>query len=347
MDDKRLKDAFSNTSGQELQFTKEDRHKVFEQIREIDGDAHTQKKSLITVKKIAPFTVSLLAVGLCLFLFMPSVLNGNWTKELSSSDFNKEYNSSAASAPVVEEAKISTTLITVKSKDMDNRIYLNLLLTYSKDKKMMKVVSLPLDTYVQVADNDDGTTLDDKLLFAYRFGGAENVRTTVSKFFDLPIDYYAVIDLETISTLIDSMNGIEYDFQEDMRLRAISQVAFEFKKGTNQLSGEQVVSLMMAATEGNNLDEDDLLNLMTMVMNKTENEIPRTQLKELFTQIEANTSLDSLLDNQIEINSIKALSISEGMIADHIPLSSTTGKHIYRFEKDFLNSISEELTTFD
>ncbi|ATP42145.1 hypothetical protein CSE16_20200 [Solibacillus sp. R5-41] len=101
----------------------------------------------------------------------------------------------------------------------------------------------------------------------------------------------------------------------------------------------------MAATEGI-LDEEDLLNLINAVMNKTENEIPQTQLKDLFTQIEANVSLDSLLENQIKINSIKSVSLSDGMISDVIILSITEGKHIYRFEKDFLNDISEELTTF-
>ncbi|SDO25798.1 transcriptional attenuator, LytR family [Psychrobacillus sp. OK028] len=344
MADKRLKGAFSNTSDQELQFTKEDRHKVFEQIRKIDKDPQTQKKSLISFKNLAPVTMSLLVVGLCLFLFMPSFFPGNVTNESSGSDFVKESNTSVASDPVVD-AEYLTTLITVKSKEMDNRVYLNLLLTYSKDKKMMKVVSLPNDTYAQVADNNDGTTYD-KLLHAYNFGGAESVRTAVSKLLNLPIDYYAVIDLETISTLIDSMNGIDYDLQENIRVRAISQVSFEFKKGTNHLNGEQIVSLMMAATEGISLDKVDLLNLMNAIMNKIENEIPQKQLKELLTPIEANVSPDRLLENQIKINSIKSVSLSDGMISDTIILSNNEGKHIYKFEKEFLNSVSEELTTF-
>ncbi|MCH7323920.1 LCP family protein [Solibacillus sp. MA9] len=339
MEDKRLRDKFYNTSDQELQFTKEDRHKVFEQLRELDANPQLKKKSIVSFKKFAPLIVSLLAVGLCMFLYLPSILPGN---------FNEESNTTVVNDPVVKEAGYYTTLITVKSKEMDDRIYLNLLLTYSKDKKIMKVASLPNASYVPVADNDDGTTVYDKLLFAYNFGGAENVRTTVSRFLDLPIDYYAVIDLETFSTLIDSVNGIDYDLPEDMRVRAVSQVAFDFEKGQHRLNGEEVVALMMAATvkEGVGLDEEDLLNLMNAVMNKTKSQIPPTQLKELFTQIEANVSLDSLIDNQLKFNSIKSVSLSDGMIADHIPLSSTTGKFIYRFEEDFLNSVSKELTTF-
>ncbi len=344
MEDKRLKDGLSIILNQELQFTKEDRHKVFEQIRKIEEVPHTQKKSLISVKKLVPVTVSLLIVGLCLFLFMPSFLPGGFTNNFSGSE--KESNTSVVN-PVGEEAEYFTTLITVKSKEMDNRIYVNLLLTYNKSKKIIKVVSLPSNTYVPVADNDDGTTLHNTLLFAYQFGGAENVRTAVSRLLDLPIDYYSVIELETISTLIDSIDGIEYDLQEDVRIRAITQVAFDFEKGTHQFNGEEVVALLMAATEGNGLDEEDLVNLMHIVMNKTEAIMPQTQLIELLTQIEANTSFNSLLHNQTKINAIQSISLRDGMITESRPSSSSTGKFFYRFEKEFLNSVIEELTTFN
>ncbi|KGR77945.1 LCP family protein [Ureibacillus sinduriensis] len=348
MVDKRLKKAFSNVSDRELQFTKENRDRVFEQIHKIDESIDTQKKSLISVKKLAPVTVSLLVLGLCLFLFIPSLLSGGLTRESGSSDFNKGPSTSVASDSIIEEDDFFTTLITVKSKEMENRIYVNLLLTYNKDKKMMKVVSLPYDTYVPVAENEDGTTLYDKLLLAYNFGGAENVSIAVSKLLDMPIDYYAVVDLDTISTLINSMNGIEYNLQEDTRLRAITQVAVEFEKGTHHLNGEEFIALLMNATEGNNfLGEEDLVNLLNTVLNKLEDEIPPTQLKELFTQIEANTSLDHLLDNHLEVNSIKSVSLIDGMISDAVITSNTEGKHIYKFEKEFLNSVSRELTIFN
>ncbi|EKU42388.1 LCP family protein [Lysinibacillus capsici] len=338
MNEKRSKTNFSNKLNQELQFTKEDRQKVFEQIKKIDRDSHMQKKSPIFLQKFAPVTVSILIIGLCLFLFLPSLLSGNLTKES---------NIRTTSNQVVEEEKVSTTLITVKSKEMDNRIYLNLLLTYNKDKKMMKVVSFPAETYAPVSTNNDGTPLYDKLLFAYKFGGADNVKTTVSKLVALPIDYYSVIDVETISTLIDSVNGLEYDLSEDIRVRAITQVAFEFEKGLQRFSGEEVIALLMAATEGVNLNEENLVNLLQAIINKMEVEMSPVQLKEMFTQMETNTSLDSLLENQLEIQSIKLVSLSNGMQTDSITLSETEGKFYYKFEKDFLNTISDNLTTFN
>ncbi len=334
MKDKNLKDTFNHISNQELTFTKEDREKVFEQLHKMKKN-HIQKKSLVSIsKKLAPLTASLFAVGLCLLFFIPTVLEGNINNENNGTDSNE----------VGSQAKVDenfTTLFMVK--DENNRIPINLLLTYSKDKKMMKVLSIPRDTYAPISDKNDGTTSYDKLTFAYKYGsgGAENVRTTVSKLFNLTIDYYAVIDLETFSTLIDSVNGIDYDLQEDIQVRAISRVAFEFKKGTNRLNGEEVVALMMDATGGRSLDKEDLLNLIRAVINKIENEIPQTQLKQFTTKIEGNIPIEQLRENKMELHSIQSVSLIEGMKNVMID-----GAYYIKFEKDFLNSVSEELTTF-
>ena len=141
--------------------------------------------------------------------------------------------------------------------------------------------------------------------------------------------------METISTLIDSVNGLEYDLPEDIRVRAITQVAFEFEKGLQSFSGEEVIALLMAATEGVNLNEENLVNLLQAIINKMEAEMPPVQLKEMFTQMETNTSLDSLLENQLEIHSIKLVSLSNGMQTDSITLSEIEGKFYYKFEKIF------------
>lgn len=338
MEDKRFKNVFSNISDKELQFTNENRQKVFEQINEQNRGFHITKKSNNVLQKYLPTAVTLILISLCLFVFIPSLLSGN---------LNKESNTIAASNPVGEEDKISTTLITVKSHEMDDRIYLNLLLTYNKDKKLMKVVTLPAETYAPVSTNNNGTVLYEKLMFAYQFGGADNVKTVVSKLLDLPIDYYAVVDLETFSRLIDSVNGIDYDLQEDIQIRAITQVAFDFEKGTHRLNGEEVVALMKYISEFDSLDEEYLVHLMNAVMTKIENEIPSAQLKEMFTQIEANITLDSFLEKQIEINNIEPISLKDGMMTDSIIINSTTAKFFYKFEKEFLNDISKELTTFN
>ncbi|AMO85815.1 Membrane-bound protein lytR [Solibacillus isronensis B3W22] len=340
MEDNRFRGKFNDRSDQELNFTKEDRTEVIEKIHSLQK-SKIQKKSLILPIKIIPVTTALLIVGLCLFLFLPSMLPATINKEISSISVNKETNPTVAGTTGIEEAKVLTTLITVKSEEMDDRIYLNLLLSYSTDKKMVKVVSIPYDTYVPVAEKDEGTVLNDKLLFAYNHGGAKNVRTIVSNLFDIPIDYHAVIELRSFSSLIDSIGGVEYGLQDDITVRGITQAVLEFKKGANHLNGEGIVALMMAATEPNNLDEGNLLKLMEAVIDKAENQTSSNKLKESL----ANSLSDiQLLDK--DIRAIKQISLRGGMIDDAITISNTEGKHIYRFDDEFLNAVSKELTTF-
>ncbi|WP_342573134.1 LCP family protein [Solibacillus sp. FSL K6-1781] len=340
MEDNRFRGKFNDRSDQELNFTKEDRTEVIEKIHSLQK-SKIQKKSLILPIKIIPVTTALLIVGLCLFLFLRSMLPATINKEISSISVNKETNPTVAGTIGIEEAKVLTTLITVKSEEMDDRIYLNLLLSYSTDKKMVKVVSIPYDTYVPVAEKDEGTVLNDKLLFAYNHGGAKNVRTIVSNLFDIPIDYHAVIELRSFSSLIDSIGGVEYGLQDDITVRGITQAVLEFKKGANHLNGEGIVALMMAVTEPNNLDEGNLLKLMEAVIDKAENQTSSNKLKESL----ANSLSDiQLLDK--DIRAFKQISLRGGIIDDAITISNTEGKHIYRFDDEFLNAVSKELTTF-
>lgn len=340
MEDKQFRGKFNNISDQELNFTKEDRTEVFEKIHSLQK-SEIRKKSLIVPSKLIPVTTTLLIVGLCLFLFLPSMLPGNLNKEISSISLNKETNPTVAGTTGTEEAKVLTTLITVKSEEMDDRIYLNLLLSYSTDKNIVNVVSIPYDTYVPVAEQDEGIALNDKLLFAYNHGGAKNVRTIVSNLFDLPIDYHAVIELRSFSSLIDSIGGVAYHLQDDMTVRGITQGTMELKKGVNHLNGEGIVALMMAATEPNNLDEGNLLKLIEAVIDKAENETSSNKLKESLAN-----SLSNIQLLEKDIKAFKQISLSGGMIDDAITISNTEGKHIYRFDEEFLNEVSKELTTF-
>ena len=344
MEGKRLNYTINNKSIEELRFTREDRNNVFEQIHKMEKEINSEKKSFVSILKLAPITVSLLVVGLCLFLFIPSILQENVFNENNGTDLNgvASQNKGTDLQEVVSQNDTDfTALFTMK--DENNKIPINLLLTYSKDKKMMKVLSIPRDTYAPIVDKD-GTTSYDKMTFAYvdGSGGAESVRTTVSKLFDITIDYYAVMDLETFSTMIDSVNGIDYDLQEDIRVRAISKVAFEFQKGTNRLNGEEVLALLMDATVGKSLDEEDLVNLISEIINKTKKEIPQTQLKQFTTKIEGNIPMEQLLEHQMVLQSIQSVSVIDGMKNEVID-----EKYYIMFEKDFLNTVLEELTTFN
>ncbi|MER2126577.1 LCP family protein [Solibacillus sp.] len=342
MEDKRLRETLHHSSTQQLTFTKEDRNEVFEQIRKLEYKYPAQKKSHNAFKKYVPVTVAVLMIGVCLFLFLPPILTGNITEETNHTNALDQPNVPVASDSVLDEDEFKTALITVKSKEMEDRIYLNLLVSYNKNQKKVNLISIPKDAYAPVSENEDGSALYDKLLFAYRFGGAENVKASVSKLINIPIDHYAVIDLETISALIESINGIEYNLQEDMHIRAITQVGFELEKGTHRFNGEEVVALLMSTSELDKLDESNLIKLLDVVLKKAESELSAMQLHQLLAQVEANFPIEELSAQEMNRYTIKNVSVIDGMnytmVDEHFSI---------QYEQDFLKGVAEELTTFD
>ena len=352
MEDKRLRETLHHSSStQQLTFTKEDRNEVFEQIRKLEYNYPAQKKSHNAFKKYVPVTVAVLMIGVCLFLFLPPILTGNITEETNHTNALDQPNVPVVSDSVLDEDEFKTALITVKSKEMEDRIYLNLLVSYNKNQKKVNLISIPKDAYAPVSKNGDGSALYDKLLFAYRFGGAENVKATVSKLINIPIDHYAVIDLETISALIESINGIEYNLQEDMHIRAITQVGFELEKGTHRFNGEEVVALLMSTSELDKLDDllnrldklvADIIKLLDVVLKKAESELSAMQLHQLLAQVEANFPIEELSAQEMNRYTIKNVSVIDGMnytmVDEHFSI---------QYEQDFLKGVAEELTTFD
>lgn len=88
MGDKQLRDKFYDTFDQELRFTKEDRNKVFKQVHKMSEEFNPKKKWLVFISKLTPHTVSLLAVSLCIILFVPLIFQGNFINKNSGSDVN-------------------------------------------------------------------------------------------------------------------------------------------------------------------------------------------------------------------------------------------------------------------
>ena len=106
MEDKRLKAHFSKESKQALQFTKENRQKVLNEIKKLD-EAAIQKRVPIARRKFTPVAVSILVVGLGLFLFLPSIFPGkspeqSHTDEMRATDVQPTPTDAAAVKESVE-----------------------------------------------------------------------------------------------------------------------------------------------------------------------------------------------------------------------------------------------------
>ncbi|MGE7764937.1 LCP family protein [Peribacillus sp. NPDC096540] len=84
---------------------------------------------------------------------------------------------------------------------------------YNQNTHSMKIASIMRDTYVDIPGHGM-----QKINAAFAFGGPELVRKTIKENFDVDINYYAVVDFEGFSKIVDIVapNGVEVDIPYEM-----------------------------------------------------------------------------------------------------------------------------------
>ncbi|OCA87701.1 LytR family transcriptional regulator [Bacillus sp. FJAT-27225] len=107
-----------------------------------------------------------------------------------------------------------------------------IVLTVNPNQKSVKMLSIPRDTRTDIVGH--GTV--DKINHAYAFGGVEMSMNTVENFLDIPIDYYAQINMEGFKDIVDAVGGIKVnntlDFTYDGK---------HFPKGEIKLTGAEAL----------------------------------------------------------------------------------------------------------
>lgn len=93
-----------------------------------------------------------------------------------------------------------------------------MILSLNPQTHSTKMVSIPRDTYTFIK----GQSSPDKINHSYAFGGIELTVDTVQSYLNLPIDYYAAVNMDGLANLIDAIGGIE----------VTSPLTFEYRNTT-------------------------------------------------------------------------------------------------------------------
>lgn len=80
-----------------------------------------------------------------------------------------------------------------------------IVLSLNPKTRSTKMLSIPRDVYAFI----QGQPGPDKINHAYAFGGVDLSIDTVQNFLNLPIDYYAVINMQGLEHLVDAVGGID------------------------------------------------------------------------------------------------------------------------------------------
>ena len=112
----------------------------------------------------------------------------------------------------------------------------NMLMRFDAVNKTVDVVSLPRDTLMSNGH---------KLNSSYNNGGTEKLRSNIEDMLGVPVDFYVSVDLKGFITLIDQIDGVDFDVPEDMDYDDPYQdLHIHFKAGLQHLSGQQSMEVV-------------------------------------------------------------------------------------------------------
>lgn len=74
-------------------------------------------------------------------------------------------------------------------------------------KESALLFNIPRDTRTEIA----GRGSQDKINHAYAYGGVKMSIETVEQFLDVPVDYYAKVNMQGFARIVDALGGVEVD----------------------------------------------------------------------------------------------------------------------------------------
>ncbi|WRP06333.1 LytR family transcriptional regulator [Rossellomorea aquimaris] len=133
-----------------------------------------------------------------------------------------------------DKEPFSVLLLGVDERENDKgRSDSMIVLTVNPDTKSVKMISIPRDTLTDIVGH--GTR--DKINHAYAFGGVEMAMDTVEGLLDIPIDYYAQINMEGFEDIVNAVGGVTVN--NDLNF---NYGGYSFEEGKLTLSGKEALA---------------------------------------------------------------------------------------------------------
>ncbi len=122
------------------------------------------------------------------------------------------------------------------SRRSDTIFVLNL----NKSRDRIGVLSIPRDTYIELPKYGYS-----KINAAFAYGGVALAKETISRFLEIPIDHYVVLNMEGVRQMVDRIGGIEIDVKKRMYyVDHAGDLYIDFKPGLQKMNGKQAISYL-------------------------------------------------------------------------------------------------------
>ncbi|MEV9639770.1 LCP family protein [Mammaliicoccus sciuri] len=173
-----------------------------------------------------------------------SLANGDTTSnvhtELNSNssgngDLNTKFEPFEGADPQFGEINVLLIGNDARADEEDARSDALMIGHYDQHTNKVKLVSLMRDTYVEVPEYGM-----QKINAAFFLGGPELVRKTIKQNFDIDVQYYAIVDFEGFTKIVDVIapDGIHVDIPYPMS----HGIGMTLEPGEQHLNGEQLLA---------------------------------------------------------------------------------------------------------
>ncbi|WP_398574074.1 LCP family protein [Staphylococcus equorum] len=161
------------------------------------------------------------------------------------------------------------------------------------------MISVPRDTHAEIVGKDT----EEKINHAYAYGGPDMTVKSVEKLMNVPIDHYASINMDGVSTLIDEINGVDVVSNGDFKAED-----YVFEKGKkHHMDGKEALAFMRSRKEAGSGGDDGRQARQQLVIEavakKSLNASSIPRINTIFDAVEDNIMTDLSLT---ELNDIRS-----------------------------------------
>lgn len=118
--------------------------------------------------------------------------------------------------------------------------------------KSIKIISIPRDTYVEIANTNgvrDKINASAAYAYAKKIDPVQNVRETVENLFHIPIDYYAKVNFQGFTNIVDALDGVDVNVPFPFKSKMIGGEVIHFEPGPTHLNGAEALAYVRMRRE--------------------------------------------------------------------------------------------------
>jgi LCP family protein required for cell wall assembly len=185
--------------------------------------------------------------------------------------------------------------------------------------KKAHLFSILRDTYVKIPDNGE-----DRINSAISIGGPNLAMKTVSDLLGIPIQYYVYTDFKGFMALVDSIGGIDFEVEKDMKWSDSEDnhlYDINLKKGMQHLDGKTALQYVRFRHDAMSdfTRTERQRNFLKAVASKLQTTSSIVKLPRILNAVDPYIETNLSINNMLKLASLGFEAKSDGIVSAQLP----------------------------